>query len=95
MEAIASHINNLLDQELRELCCTCDHRHSCTYRQQAHKRIIQCELFSGAETVAASLFTEPEPLVKTSPGLCGTCVHQRTCGFFNRNGYVWHCEEFA
>ncbi|HET9053520.1 MAG TPA: hypothetical protein VFM90_05065 [Cyclobacteriaceae bacterium] len=96
MEATASYITDLLGQELRALCGTCNHHDSCTYRQQAKKVIIQCEMFSGAETVASPVLTETEPLAgRVAQGLCDTCIHQRSCSFFKRSGYVWHCEEFA
>lgn len=96
MEAIGNYISDLLDQELRGLCGTCNHRESCTYRQQSNKLIIQCELFSATEAIASPVLMETAPTVKRiTRGLCDTCVHQRTCNFFKRNGYVWHCEEFA
>jgi hypothetical protein len=95
MEAIRNYISDQLDQELRGLCITCDHRAACAYRKQSKKLIVQCELFSSPEAVV-SPFMQAEPLGKRiARGLCDTCEHQRTCGFFKRNGYVWHCEEFA
>jgi hypothetical protein len=96
MEAIRNYINDLLDQELRGLCGTCDHRTACSYRQQSSKVIIQCELFSSPEAVVSSLIPQTVAVAKrVTRGLCDTCEHQRTCSFFKRNGYVWHCEEFA
>lgn len=96
MEATRNYINDLLDQELRGLCGTCDHRNACTYRQQSTRLIIQCELFSGPDAVVSPVVRQAVPAAKRiARGLCDTCVHQRTCSFFKRNGYVWHCEEFA
>lgn len=96
MEAIRNYINDLLTQELRGLCSTCDHRATCMYRQQSNKLIIQCELFSGPDVIATPPEQHAALIIKHKVrGLCDTCMHQRTCSFFKRNGYVWHCEEFA
>jgi hypothetical protein len=96
MEAIRNYINDLFGQELRGLCSTCDHSIACTYRQQSTKLIIQCELFSSPEVLIPPVVNQAAPLLKRiARGLCDTCVHQRTCSFFKKNGYVWHCEEFV
>jgi hypothetical protein len=86
----------MLGQELRGLCTTCDHRMACVHQRQSSKLIIQCELFSSPEPMVSGFVPQPAPMKKRQTrGLCDTCVHQRTCSFFKRNGYVWHCEEFA
>lgn len=97
MEATLNYISDMLGRELRGLCTTCDHRFACVHRQKSNKLIIQCELFSSPEPMDVPVMLQPATPVKNriARGLCDTCVHQRTCSFFKRNGYVWHCEEFA
>lgn len=97
MEAALNYITDMLDRELRGLCTTCDLRTVCAHRLQSEKVIVQCEMFTSPEPVTSPVKTyQSEPVMKRmARGLCDTCLHQRSCSFFKRNGYVWHCEEFA
>lgn len=95
MDVIQDHIRTLFDHELHSLCMTCNHRATCVYRQQSSKVIVQCELFSIPGAVAIPAAAQAEVPARKALGLCDTCVHKRTCSYFARNGYVWHCEEFA
>lgn len=81
-------IEDLITSEIRELCSTCVHSHSCIYHQTSVKAIIQCELFelNREETTRES--------ANSPAGLCSSCDHSEYCNLPGRRDGVWRCNEF-
>jgi len=77
-------IENIIIQELHELCTTCRHSGSCSYYQKTDKAIIQCELYEAGE----------HNLTKDLTGLCKNCDNARYCSLPGKRLGVWHCDEY-
>jgi hypothetical protein len=80
----------LLTKELRGLCMNCAKFQTCSYRQNAVKIIIQCELYELSEEEQTPHLQESIKL----KGLCTNCCSADTCDLPDKQSGVWHCEEY-
>ena len=82
------------------LCVTCDHAAYCTYRSLRGTDAICCDLFddrtdSRQQITAFPNMTESfKEQTSEAKGLCVNCLHNDTCQLSNREGGIWHCEEY-
>ena len=79
-------IEVLLAKELQGLCINCANFETCSYRKNAKKIVIQCELYQMATD-------RPTGEVGELNGLCVNCCNADTCGLPDKQSGVWHCEE--
>ena len=90
------------EPEYLDLCATCRHADTCTYRGDGNRPVHFCEEFeaevaesappvvSHEETVDQDTIADSEQYL----GICSTCERRETCTFPKPEGGVWQCEEF-
>ncbi len=88
-----------MSEESIGLCFSCNNSTNCKYRAKRGSDAIYCETFDGFSingkpadyglTEVAEMIFNPD-----LKGLCSNCIHASKCSLANRNGGVWHCEEF-
>lgn len=85
------------------LCANCNNADHCTYARNAKKPVQYCEMYDGwsGEPISADLseVLKPDPAdlrpeMPLSKGLCVNCANRTTCAWAQREGGVWHCEEY-
>jgi len=86
------------------ICCTCNHRETCTRRRTWIGPVFHCEEFDdfvdiprrGRVDLAKAEEPEARPSARSEAhrGLCVNCAHRDTCTFSKPEGGVWHCEEY-
>jgi hypothetical protein len=82
-------LEKIIIKELIALCLNCRHAETCSYRKNAAKAIIQCELYElegNAEKINAS---DERP-----KGLCATCHGTTSCCLPEKESGTWHCEKY-
>ena len=77
-------IEDLLENELKGLCATCDLASKCFYRKETNKIIIQCELYRLYEASGVS----------GQRSLCTSCSKAETCRLSERHMVIWRCEVY-
>lgn len=92
--------------EYNDLCTTCNYRADCVRRKHHGKPVLYCEEFddyqpSPEKPLRPFADYSPGEKLETSKltsarsmGLCAFCENQDTCENANKNGGVWHCEEY-
>ena len=92
--------------EYNDLCTTCNHGPTCVRRRHHGKPVLYCEEFddyqpspekplrSFADYGPAEKLETSKLTSARSMGLCAFCENQDTCENANKNGGVWHCEEY-
>lgn len=92
--------NVLMQEHFVGLCVTCNNVSDCSYRSLRKTDAIYCDMFDANHgtvgkanpySIRTTDYSE-EPL--ESRGLCVNCAHRDTCQISNRQGGVWHCEEY-
>lgn len=85
------------------LCANCSNADHCSYARNARKPVQYCEMYDGySEEPARADLSEvlrPDPAdlrpeMPHSKGLCVNCANRETCVWAQREGGVWHCEEY-
>lgn len=81
------------------LCATCDHAGHCVFLARATAPVWSCEEFSahGAgvqEHGPRAVLSMKGAPTAPSLGLCVNCLERGTCTLPNREGGIWHCEEY-
>lgn len=85
------------------LCANCNNAEHCSYAHNAKKPVQFCEMYDGfsEEPARADLSevlrpdpAELRPELPHSKGLCVNCASRTTCAWAQREGGVWHCEEY-
>ncbi|MFO7676729.1 MAG: hypothetical protein R6X12_10485 [bacterium] len=89
--------------ELAGLCTNCNNADHCSYARNAKKPVQFCEMYDGHSEEPARadlsevLRSDPadlRPEMPHSKGLCVNCANRETCAWAQREGGVWHCEEY-
>jgi len=93
--------------EYNDLCSTCNLGPDCVRRKHHGQPVLYCEEFDDYQPQPEKKFTPfgeydaRENFVtsrlssSSSMGLCAFCDNQGTCANANKNGGVWHCEEYC
>jgi len=81
-------IEDLLQNELKGLCTTCDHASKCFYRKGTNKIIIQCELYQLGEA------PDGPQEASSQRSLCTNCSNADTCQLPGRHMGIWRCEAY-
>ncbi len=81
------------------LCAQCARAGLCTIPNDTEENIFSCEFFVGFKT-DVRVNTGPADDAGASDanrtyGLCGDCENRGHCMFRQREGGVWHCEEYC
>ena len=92
--------------EYNDLCSTCNFGPDCVRRKHHGKPVLYCEEFSDYQDVpkkpyrafgdydAREKFVTSRLETARTMGLCAFCDNQGTCANSDREGGVWHCEEY-
>jgi len=81
-------IEELLQNELKGLCTTCDLASKCFYRKGTNKIIIQCELHQLCEAP----WVPQEASAQRS--LCTSCSKAEACRLPERHMGIWRCKVY-
>ncbi len=77
------------------LCTKCKKAASCTFPGEADEPILSCETFEQIKRLTQKPRVQPSPINQGwINGLCADCVNRKTCVFRQREGGIWHCEEY-
>ncbi len=86
-------------QQSEALCTHCIQAAVCNISRETEETVLACEAFlrvgsaSGTNTQISDI---PEALDSSRAyGLCGDCENRGHCIFRQREGGVWHCEEYC
>jgi hypothetical protein len=92
--------------EYNDLCTTCNFGSDCVRRKHHGQPVLYCEEFSDYQEMpqkplkafgdygAREKFVTSRLATASAMGLCPFCDNQGTCANSNRDGGVWHCEEY-
>ena len=85
------------EDEIQDLCSTCNHNIACTQRKTHRPPILFCEEFD--DYIKPTLKAAPRPSEKkadarTYKGLCMNCEHRADCPQARTAAGIWHCEEY-
>ncbi len=89
-------------KEHRGLCLTCKNSAYCTFARNITKPVLQCEEFEGYVATPKPISTKKVDEIIAEKknaieykGLCVNCENREDCTYSNREGGVWHCDEYV
>lgn len=86
-----------MNEQVEEaLCARCARAAKCTIPGDMGEIILSCEFFSSLDALVEEDSLSTESLDSSrSYGLCGDCENRGHCALRQREGGVWHCEEYC
>ena len=81
------------------LCSRCTRAAGCTIPVESGESILSCATFDTHKMSARESAKKAREINRRDPeriaGLCSDCGNKASCAFRQREGGIWHCEEYC